>query len=218
MAKLEWFPQRAFADHFNTTTADILKHRSVFKPGVEYHIDYGGRGSAKTWTWADAVVVEASLRPARILVTRELQNSIEESIKDELESAITNRGLDWFFDCQKTVIKGRNGSRFIFKGIKNNIKSLKSISNVDIVLCEEAESILKDSWEKLLPSIRPKSGNPPIFIIIFNPDNELDDTYQRWILNTPPKSVKRLINWTDNKYFPDHLNNQRLARQKNFTT
>ena len=214
MSELVWTPQRAFADFFNTTPQDIIKHRSIFAPDLEYLVPHGGRGSAKTWTFADAIVVEASIRPIRVLVTREFQNSIEESVKDELESAITNRGLDHFFDCQKTTIIGKNGSKFIFKGIRNNIKSLKSISNVDIVLCEEAEGITRDSWEKLLPSIRPKSGKPPIFIIIFNPDNELDDTYQRFIVNTPPKSMVKLINWRDNKYFPAHLEAQRLHAQK----
>ena len=210
MSKLVWKPQPAFAPHFNTSVSDIIKHRSVFKSGVIYHVDYGGRGSGKTWTWADAIVVEASLRPVRILVTREFQISIEESIMDEIVSAIYARGLEKFFDCKKSWIDGRNGSKFIFKGIKNNIKNLKSISNVDIVLCEEAEDVQKDSWDKLLPSIRPKSGKDPIFIVIFNPGNELDNTYQRWVVSPPDQCVSRLINWRDNKYFPPFLEKQRL--------
>ncbi len=214
MSELVWTPQAAFADHFLTSVGDILEHRSIFAKGIQYHIDYGGRGSGKTYTWADAVVVEASLRPVRILVTREFQGSIGESIKNEIEDAITARGLDWFFDCQKDTTIGRNGSKFIYKGIKNNIKNIKSISNVDIVLCEESENITKNSWEKLLPSIRPKSGADPVFIIIFNPDNELDDTYQRFLVNTPPKSIVKEINYHQNKYFPSHLEDQRLHAKK----
>lgn len=206
--KLIWNPQPSFKEYFNSAN-EIKRHRSVFRPGVQHLISYGGRGSAKTWTFADAVVIEASLRPVRILVTRELQNSIQESIKNELEDAIRARGLEFFFDMQERVIKGLNGSRFIFKGIKNNINNLKSISNVDIVLCEEAESISERSWSRLLPSIRPKSGKDPIFIIIFNPDNELDPTYQRFIVNTPPKSIVKMINWRDNVYFPSFLEEQR---------
>ena len=102
MSELDWAPQKAFADHFLTDADEIIKKRTVFADNVIYHVDYGGRGSAKTWTWADAIVVEASLRPIRILVTREYQVSIEESIKDEIESAIINRGLEHFFDPKKT--------------------------------------------------------------------------------------------------------------------
>ncbi|AUS00279.1 terminase large subunit [Vibrio phage 1.273.O._10N.286.54.C7] len=206
--KLIWNPQESFKPFFNTAE-EIKKYRSVFKEGIQYMIPYGGRGSGKTWTFADAIIVEASLRPVRVLVTREMQNSIVESIKQELEDAIKSRGLESFFDIQEQVIKGLNGSRFIFKGIKANINNLKSISNVDIVLAEESESITKNSWEKLLPSIRPKSGKDPLFIIIFNPASELDDTYQRFVVNTPPGSVCKLINWRDNEFFPAHLEKQR---------
>ena len=155
MAKLVWNPQKSFKQFFNTAS-ELKKHRSVFRDGYKYFAPYGGRGSGKTFTFADAVVVEASLRPTRILIAREFQVSIKESIKDEIEDAIRARGLEHFFDMQESVIKGLNGSRFIFKGIRNNIKNLKSISNVDVVLCEEAQDVPEDSWAKLLPSIRPK--------------------------------------------------------------
>lgn len=213
MAKLIWNPQKSFRDYFNTAN-EIKIYRSVFKSGKKYFVPYGGRGSGKTVTMADALAVEASLRPVRILVTREFQVSIKESIKDEIEDAIRARGLEHFFDMQETVIKGLNGSRFIFKGIRNNIKNLKSISNVDIVICEEAQDIPEDSWAKLLPSIRPKSGRDPIFIIIFNPGNELDATYQRWVVNPPNRCVSKLINYYDNEYFPDFLEEQRLNDQR----
>ena len=215
---LEWFPQEAFAEFFLTDTKDIIKHRSVFRPDIEYFIPYGGRGSGKTFSFADAVVVEASLRPVRVLVTREIQDSIEESIKAELEAAIDKRNLNGFFEVQNTVIKGANGSRFIFKGLKNNIKNLKSIADVDIVLCEESEDITKLSWDKLLPSIRPRDqitrNGTPIVIVIFNPNNELDDTYQRFVVNPPPNSIPKLLNYDSNKYFPAHLERQRAHFQK----
>lgn len=211
---LEWAPQAAFADYFYTSTAEIIKRRTVFRDELEFFVPYGGRGSGKTYTFADAVVVESSLRPVRVLVTRELQESIEESIKSEIENAIESRNLGHFFDIQKNVIIGANGSRFIFKGLKNNITKLKSIADVDIVLCEESESITKRSWDKLLPSIRPRDkihrGGTPIVIVIFNPDNELDDTYQRWVMKAPDACLSKLINWYDNEHFPPHLDRQRL--------
>lgn len=207
---LNWAPQRAFADFFATDAGEVLRQRSVFTPGIDYFVPYGGRGSAKTWTFADACVIEGSFRPVRILVTRELQNSIEESIKSEIEAAIHSRDLTHFYTIQRQEILGANGTKFLFKGLKNNINSLKSISDVDIVLAEESESISQESWNRFLPSIRPRSGRAPIIIVIFNPDDELDDTYQRFIVNPPPRTISRLINWRDNKYFPAHLDAQRL--------
>ncbi len=212
--QLDWSPQEAFADFFYTDEDEILAKRTVFRDELEYWVPRGGRGSGKTYTFADAIVIEASLRPVRLLITRELQESVEESIKSEIENAIDSRNLNHFFDIQKQVIIGANGSRFIFKGLKNNITKLKSIADVDIVLCEEAEAITKRSWDKLLPSIRPRDkvhrDGTPIIIVIFNPDNELDDTYQRFVINPPPACLSKLINYTDNKYFPPHLERQRL--------
>ena len=209
MSKLVWRPQKAFADYFYTTPEEIIANRSVFRKEYDHFVSYGGRGSAKTFTWADAVVVEATLRPVRVLVTRELQNSIDESIKAELEAAIESRGVNSFFRILKTEIVGLNGSKFIFKGLKNNINNLKSVADVEIVLCEEAENISKNSWDKLLPSIRPRSGDSPKVIVIFNPEDELDDTYQRWVISPPPRTLSKCINFRENKYFPDHLERQR---------
>lgn len=219
LPNLDWRPQESFSDFFYTDTQEILTRRTVFLEDIDYFVPYGGRGSAKSFTFLDAVVVEASLRPVRILCAREIQLSIKESVKAEIEAAIITRGLENFFNVLRDEIRGLNGSEFMFKGIKNNIRNLKSISDVDILLSEESEGVTKNSWDKLLPSIRPRKpfgnrGNHPINIIIFNPDDELDDTYQRFIINTPPRSIVRLINWRDNKYFPEHLNEMRLHSLK----
>lgn len=208
MAKLIWNPQKSFKPYFNDAKG-VKKYRSVFREGFKYFSSYGGRASGKTFTFADAVAIEGTLRPVRILITRELQVSIKESIKDEIEDAIRARGLEHFYDMQDKVINGINGTRFIFKGLRNNIKNLKSISNVDIVLVEEAQDVPEDSWSKLLPSIRPKSGREPVFIIIFNPGSELDATYKRWAKNPPRRCVSRLLNYYDNEYLPEFLDEQR---------
>lgn len=210
MAELKWSPQEAYIDFFAASVSEIIKNRSVFNLSYEYFVAYGGRGGAKTWSFADACVIEGTLRPIRVLVTRELQNSIKDSIKSEIELTINERGLDGFYTIQEQDITGLNGTQFIFKGLKNNINSMKSISNVDVVLAEEAENITKVSWDKFLPSIRPRSGEPPIIIILFNPADELDDTWQRFIVTPPKKTISRKVNWSDNKYFPPHLEEQRL--------
>lgn len=213
MTKLVFKPQKVFAPAYYTKTEDIVKHRTLFRLDYDFFVDYGGRGGGKTKDKVRAVVLEATIRPVRVLVGRELQNSIDESIKAEIEKVIEEEGLHHFFKITETRIVGRNGSRFIFKGIKNNINNIKSIADVDIVLLEEAENISENSWEKLLPSIRPESGRA-IVVIIFNPGNELDPTYQRWIVNTPPRTLLTQVNYPDNKYFPPFLEEQRKHAER----
>lgn len=215
--QLDWNPQPAYRDFVYTSSKDIIKRRTLFKDELVYHVPYGGRGSGKTFFYSDAVIVEGSIRPIRVLVTRELQNSIEDSIKAELEEAISARGLQGFYTITKNRIVGKNGTEFMFRGLKNNINNIKSISNVDIVLCEEAENISKVSWSKLLPSIRPRNlevRDSPIVIVIFNPADELDDTYQRFVVNPPGRCLSKLINWSENIYFPDFLNQLRLDQKR----
>lgn len=208
---LNWAPQEAFVDFFEMDPQKVMTNRSLFNSAYSYFVAYGGRGSGKTFTFSDAVVLEGTLRPIRILITREIQNSIAESIKSEIENVIEARGLSGsFYTIKKDYIVGANGTRFMFKGLKNNITSIKSISDVDVVLCEESENVSKKSWDVFLPSIRPRSGRPPIVIVIFNPNDELDDTWTRFMVSPPPRTISRLINWKDNAFFPDYLNELRL--------
>tara|TARA_R110002012_G_scaffold316344_1_gene531197 strand:+ start:2077 stop:3567 length:1491 start_codon:yes stop_codon:yes gene_type:complete len=210
---LEFTPLKIFAPAYYTDPNEIISNRTLFRHDFDYFVDYGGRGGGKTVDKVESVVLESTIRPVRVLVARELQNSIEESVKAEIEAKIIELDLLDFFVITKTEIKGLNGSKFIFKGIKNNINNLKSIADVDIVLVEEAENVSKNSWDKLLPSIRPKSGRP-IIIVIFNPANELDDTYQRFIVDTPPRTCLTRVNYNHNKYFPEFLEKQRLHALK----
>ena len=213
MAKLVFKPQKVFAPAYYTDPIDIRKHRTIFRKEYTNFVDRGGRGGGKSVDKIKAVVIEMTLRPVRVLATREYQVSIEESVKAEMESAINELGLNHFFTITKTNIVGANGSKVLFKGLRNNINNIKSISDVDIVLVEEAENVSDESWKKLLPSIRPKSGRA-IVIVLFNPFSELDATYQRWIVNTPPRTLLTLVNYYDNKYFPPLLEEQRQHAQK----
>lgn len=213
MAKLIWDPQPSFKPYFNSAK-EVLKHRSVFKPEYTYFVSYGSRGSGKSVAFTDALVIEASLRPVRVLICRQLQNSIKESTKKDVEEAIKARGLESFFQVLETEIRGLNGSKFMFRGLQNNINNLKSLSDVDCILIEEAADVTEDVWSKLLPSIRPRGSVRPIIAVVFNPQDILDATYQRWVVNIPDKCVSRKINWDQNIYFPEFLNEQRLNDKK----
>ena len=210
---LHFAPQKVFAPAYNLDTKVIMAERSFFSSLYDYFVDFGGRGGGKTKDKVKSVVLEASIRRVRVLVTREFQESISESIKAEIETCIDELDLGHFFKITEERIVGLNGSRFVFKGLKKNINNIKSIANVDIVLVEEAENVSENSWDKLLPSIRPISGRA-IVIVIFNPASELDSTWQTWIVNTPLRTLLTKCNYPDNKYFPAFLEAQRLHDEK----
>jgi phage terminase large subunit len=191
----------------------MRNERSFFNSEYEYFVDYGGRGSGKSFDKATSVILEATIRPIRILVAREFLGSIAESTKAEIETRIEELGLSHFFKPTKDQIVAKNGSKFIFKGLKNNINNIKSIAAVDVVIVEEAEGVSEICWDKLLPSIRPRSGKM-IVIVIFNPDSKLDATWSQWIINTPEKTLLTYCNYYDSVHFPANLERQRKHDEK----
>ena len=181
-----------------------------FQPFLEpkrYKVAYGGRGSGKSYTVAQLLVLRAIQQPSRILCAREIQKSISDSVLQLLADTIERMGLTQFFDVQKTQILGKNGSRFLFEGLRSNITKIKSMEGIDIVWVEEAESVTYSSWETLIPTIR-KEGSE--IWVVFNPDDELDDTYRRFITEPPPNCYSVKVNWSDNPFFPAVLEQERL--------
>lgn len=47
---------------------------------MRYKVAHGGRGSAKSWSFARALLILAAQKPLRILCTREVQKSIKDSV------------------------------------------------------------------------------------------------------------------------------------------
>lgn len=173
----------------------------LFTPS-RYKVFYGGRGGAKSWAFARALILIALQRPIRVLCARELQVSISDSVHRLLADQMEELKVASRFHITKTGIVGINGSEFIFKGLRHNAQEIKSLEGVDICWVEEAQSVSKDSWDLLIPTIR-KSGSE--IWISFNPGNPDDETYRRFVLNPPDNAIVQKVGWRDNPWFPDTL-------------
>jgi phage terminase large subunit len=137
----------------------------LFKPN-RYKVLYGGRGGAKSWGIARALLIMASNKPLRILCARELQMSIRDSVHKLLSDQIETLQLSGFYEIQNSSIKGLNGSEFSFAGLRSNVAQIKSYEGVDICWVEEAQTVSKGSWNVLIPTIR-KDGSE--IWVSFNP-------------------------------------------------
>ena len=179
------------------------KLECLFKPKQSrYRIMYGGRGGAKSWGIARALLIKAAQNPLRILCARELQKSIKDSVHKLLSDQISAMNLNSFYEITQDAIRGANGSEFIFVGLKNNVTSVKSIEGVDICWVEEAANVSRNSWNILIPTIR-KEGSE--IWVSFNPELESDETYQRFVLSPPENAIVQKVNWSDNPWFPETL-------------
>lgn len=181
------------------------------KPFIEpsrYKVAYGGRGSGKSWTIATLLIIQAYQKETRILCAREVQKSIEASVIQLLSDTIDRLGLTSFFEVQRNRIVAKNGSEFKFEGLRSDVNKIKSMEGIDIVWVEEAENVSYTSWETLIPTIR-KPGSE--IWVSFNPRDEMDDTYQRFVVDKPKNAQIIKINWQDNKFFPEELKKEAQA-------
>ena len=182
----------------------------LFQPN-RYKILYGGRGGAKSWAVARALVSIAATRPLRVLCARETQKSIQESVHRLLKDQIGLLGLDPLFEVQETRILGKNGSEFSFAGIRQQgVANLKSFEGVDVCWVEEAHVVTKRSWDVLIPTIR-KPGSE--IWMTFNPELDTDETYTRFVLQPPEGAWVCEVNYSDNPWFPPELEKERLHFQ-----
>ena len=178
----------------------------LFSP-ARYKIFYGGRGGAKSWSIARVLVKRASREPLRVLCTREFQSSINDSVYRLICDTINEAGLQEFFEITQTSITSTAGAQFIFKGLRRSINEIKSMEGVDVCWVEEAQTISNNSWQILIPTIR-KEGSE--IWISFNPEQDSDPTFQRFVINTPPNSIKEKVGWEDNPHLPKTLEAERL--------
>lgn len=187
------------------------KLRPIFKP-YRYKVLYGGRGSGKSHGVATALVIMAGEKKMRILCAREVQKSIATSSKQLLQDKINELGWgpveaggNGFFSFTDRVIRGQNGSEFLFMGLKTNPDSVKSTEGIDIVWLEEARNISQYSFDMLGPTIR-KPGSE--IWATFNPEQESDPVYKLMKSLKTERAQDSLViemNWRDNPFFPDEL-------------
>lgn len=149
------------------------QYKELFQPSKQWrHIVYkGGRSSGKSTQIAISRLLKGSQKKLRGLCTREIQNSIQESVYKLLCDKIDELGLNDWQKFNDKLVNSKTGSEIFFKGLHNNIQSIKSIEGIDWCWIEEAQSVSADSIMTLVPTIR-KEGSELIWS--YNPLTEHD--------------------------------------------
>jgi phage terminase large subunit len=178
----------------------------LFRPS-RYKVAHGGRGSGKSWGFARALLVLGSQSQVRVICAREVQKSIKESVHRLLSDQIQALQLGHFYQVLETEIRGRNGTTFTFSGLaQHTVESIKSFEGADICWVEEAQTVSKKSWDILTPTIRKDESE---IWVSFNPELDTDETYKRFVTNKPDNCVTVEMNYMDNPWFNDVLEQER---------
>ena len=180
----------------------LEQYKPFFLGDKRFNVSYGGRGRGATWNIARGLLAESLEKKHRILCTREFQNSISESVYATLTSQIDLLGLEKYFNVQKTSIESVNGSEFIFKGLRHNIDSIKSMEGITRCWIAEADKVPQDSLDKLIPTVRTEGSK---FYIDFNTDSVDDPIYKMFVEHDRADTFVMFQTHKDNPHFPDVL-------------
>ncbi|MES0686727.1 PBSX family phage terminase large subunit [Providencia stuartii] len=185
--------------------------------GVRYRGAYGGRGSAKTRTFALMTAIRGYMAAKNgqsgvILCAREYMNSLEESSMEEVKQAI--RSVPWlsdFYELGEKYIRTKCRSvSYVFAGLRHNLDSIKSKARILIAWVDEAESVSEIAWTKLAPTVR-EAGSE--IWVTWNPEKDGSATDKRFRKEPPDNAIIVEMNYDDNPWFPSVLEEERLSDQ-----
>ncbi|HFP8670665.1 TPA: PBSX family phage terminase large subunit [Providencia stuartii] len=185
--------------------------------GVRYRGAYGGRGSAKTRTFALMTAIRGYMAAKNgqsgvILCAREYMNSLEESSMEEVKQAI--RSVPWlndFYELGEKYIRTKCRSvSYVFSGLRHNLDSIKSKARILIAWVDEAESVSETAWTKLTPTVR-EAGSE--IWVTWNPEKDGSATDKRFRKEPPDNAIIVEVNYDDNPWFPSVLEEERLNDQ-----
>ena len=185
----------------------------VFTQDARYRIAKGGRGSAKTRTFALMTAVRGYQwgkegKSGQILCGREFMNSLEDSSLEEVKAAI--RSVPWleeYYELGDKFVRSKDGMiSYTFAGLRRSLDSLKSKARILVAWIDEAETVSETAWRKLIPTVR--EDNSEIWVT-YNPESKESATHKRFVEQTPDDAVVVDMNWKDNPWFPDVLERER---------
>lgn len=194
----------------------------VFQGRSRYRCAWGGRGSAKTRSFAmmsaiDGYRLGRAGISGNILCAREHLVNLDESSMEEVKGAI--RAVPWleaYYEIGEKYIRSRDGRiRYLFTGLRHNLSGVKSKARILRCWVDEAETVADPAWQVLLPTMRDQGqGWETEIWITWNPEREDSATNQRFRIN-PPTSWKGVeLNYHDNPWFPEALESERLDDQR----
>lgn len=186
----------------------------VFTGPADVRGAYGGRGSAKTRSFAKMTAVRALMwdragREGIILCGRQFMNSLDDSSMEEVKAAIRSEPwlLDNFEIGEKFIRTKSRRISYKFVGLDRSLDSIKSKSRILLCWVDEAEPVTEEAWVKLIPTLREEDSE---LWVTWNPESKRSPTHRRFREGHPDPRVKITeINWRDNPWFPSVLERTR---------
>lgn len=180
----------------------------------------GGRGSGKSFFFAERTVEEMFSQHTRIACVREMQSSIKDSVKQLIEDKInTIEAVDidtgkrwpiapWFKITEREIVAKHSDSLAIFRGLQNHTAaSIKSLAGFNRAWYEESQTLTQRSLDLATPTFREDEYTGSIEQwFSWNPEKP-DDPVDKFFLEfrDDPDFALVDVNFWDNPWFPEGL-------------
>jgi phage terminase large subunit len=187
----------------------VIPCLEIFRKPAPYKITFGGRGSGKSWSIASLLMQELTAEKHNLVCCREIQKSLDDSVYKLCVETIVRLHLSGW-NVLRDVLEHENGSRVIFRGLKDLRagNAIKSLEGYDRAWIEEAQSVSAESLQMLIPTIRMNGSE---IWASYNPNTE-EDAIESLKLREGAVVVK--CNWNDNPWFTEKLAKDREADYK----
>lgn len=193
------------------------KLRQVFEGPADVRGAWGGRGSAKTRSFAKMIAVRGyafgrSGVSGQLLCARQFMNSLDDSSLEECKRAIEEEPfLAAYYEIGDKFIRSKDGRIwFAFAGLDRNIASIKSKGRILVCWVDEAEPVTDEAWTTLIPTLREEGeGWSAELWITWNPKRRAAAVEKRFRASTDPLVKVVECNWRDNPWFPAKLERDR---------
>lgn len=160
---------------------------------------WGGRGSGKSHFFGGLMIEENIREKLDCVCLREIQRSLEFSVKKLLELKIEAMNAGFYFEVQDKRILTKRGGNIIFQGMQNHTAdSIKSLEGFDRAWFEEAQTATQFSLDLLRPTMRKQDSEMWFSWNPCNPDDPIDALLRSG--NPPPGSVVIEANYRDNPW------------------
>lgn len=186
-------------------TAEVFE--PLLKP-ARYKGAEGGRGSGKSRFFAGLVLECSIVDGGDTVCIREIQRTLDQSVKKLLENSIQEQNLGDYFEVQdrRVITRPAMGGQGViaFEGMQNHTAdSIKSLEGFKRAWVEEAQTLSERSLSLLRPTIRAEGSE---LWFSWNPRFKTDPVDQFFKgAEKPPDSVLVKANYMDNPWFPEVL-------------
>lgn len=189
----------------------------VFDGEADVRGAYGGRGSAKTRSFATMAAVRGYMYGMAgvsgiLLCCRQFMNSLEDSSLEECKRAIEDEPwLADYYEVGDKFIRSRDKRIwFAFAGLDRNIASIKSKGRILLAWVDEAEPVTDEAWSTLIPTLREEGEdwNAELWVT-WNPKRKTAPVEKRFRSSKDARIKMAELNWRDNPKFPAKLERDR---------